>query len=146
MNKIFLVIFLFPLNVYANTACSKPPQDARKYAELAQEAAQKGDINAACIYSKRMLTYFVGFNGCTNEINAGVESLRKSSQEFCESSEKINNSKNSIDKFSKDANCPGYLAAKNKCATAGNYDKCMNIIFPAFPYSYSDLELCELIK
>ena len=146
MNKIFLFLFLYSSNIYADTSCSKPPQDARKYAELAKEAAEKGDMNAACQYSKRMLTYFVGFNGCTNEINAGEESLKQTSQQFCESSEKINIYKNSLNKFSKDANCPGYLAAKIKCATAGNYDKCMNIIFPAFPYSYSDLELCGLIK
>ena len=147
MKKILFSLIFIPSFSYAQPLCTDFPKDAIKYSQFVRAANEKNDVFESCNYGKKMIGALQGYRPCSNEAADAIARMVDAVKDVCNNSEAIQNSREKIKKFSNDANCPGFLQARAKCATAGDYGRCMSILFPAFPYKYSDLEmLCPITR
>jgi hypothetical protein len=147
MKKILLSLIFIPSFSYAQPLCPDFPKDAIKYSQFVRAANEKNDVVASCNYGKKTIEALQGYRPCSKEAADGIARMMDAVKDVCKNSEAIQNSQEKLRKFSNDANCPGFLQARSKCATAGDYRRCMNILFPEFPYKYSDLEmLCPVTR
>ena len=127
--------------------CPDFPKDAIKYSQIMRSANEKNDLIASCSSGKKMMEALQGYRPCSKEASETISTMAEAIQGVCKQSEALQKFQEQARKFSNDANCPGFLQARTKCATAGNYKNCMNILFPEFPYKYADLEmLCPFTR
>ena len=127
--------------------CPDFPKDAIKYGRLVSAATEKNDHITSCEYGKKTMAALQGYRPCSKAAAEAISTMAEDLQVVCKQAEAIQKFQEKARKFSNDANCPGFLQARAKCATAGDYGRCMNIFFPEFPYKYSDLEtLCPVTR
>jgi hypothetical protein len=110
----------------ANPAYAANKDEFMKWAKITQAAANSGDVKKACEAGKQAQKYLQG----------QPEMMVKATNDLVENQCTIASSTATynagVKNITKDANCPVYLSAKRTCATAANYEACLQRLFPQY--------------
>jgi hypothetical protein len=124
--QFFLVAAFFSFSFCVS---AEPSPEFVKHFRAMQAAVDKNDAIRACSAGKKALNHSGGLP------NEAIEEFKTMLLETCQrakEAELINDAMKPGSELNTHIkqSCKKYHAAKSKCATAGDFDKCMNILAP----------------